>query len=131
VKLKIDGKEYDIEAAMERPTLFLIREMKIRTGYGIKSLMDAGKQFKGKATEEILDDPDLLGAFIAMIWLARRSAGEQLTFEQAGSFDLESAEFVNDAPELPAPGDDLPKAPATDSAPADGRHVQPVPGLSM
>jgi hypothetical protein len=100
MKLKIEGKTYDIGAALERPTLFLVREMKIRTGYGMKSLMEAAEGFEGKSGPEIMDDENLIGALIAMIWLARRTAGEQLTFEEAGSFDMNALEYVED-PELP------------------------------
>jgi hypothetical protein len=121
VKIKIEGKEYDLAAALERPTLFLVREMKIRTGYGMKAIMDAADSFQGKTEEEILDDPDLIGALIAMIWLARRHAGEQLTFEQAGSFDISAMEYIDDP--APAEASDLPKDPATDSAAA----AEPVP----
>jgi hypothetical protein len=134
MKLKIEGTEYDLAAALERPTLFLVREMKIRTGYGIKSIMDAADSFEGKDAEEILDDPDLIGALIAMIWLARRQAGEQLTFEQAGSFDITQLVYEDDAPAPALEADTLPKAadpapvpaPLTDSAPA-AELPQPAP----
>jgi hypothetical protein len=140
MKLSIDGRVLDLQAALERPTLLLVREMKIRTGYGMKSLMQAAESFKGKDGLEILDDPDLTGALIAMIWLARRSEGEQLTFDEAGSFDINALELVEEeppllpaaeipavlplgseqypAPVLPAAGVEIPKAPATDSAAA-------------
>lgn len=116
MKLSIDGRELDLQAALERPTLLLVREMKIRTGYGMKSIMDAAENFKGKDGLEILDDPDLTGALIAMIWLARRTDGEQLTFEEAGSFDINSLQLIEEpAPlagpvELEGPGAPLPKA---------------------
>ena len=124
MKLKIEDKIYDIAAALERPTLFLVREMKIRTGYGMKSLMEAAEGFDGKTGPEIMDDADLLGALIAMIWLARRSAGEQLSFEDAGSFDMNALEYV----EEPAP-DELPGAltdPKEAPAPAPLLQAQAV-----
>lgn len=130
MKLKIEGKEYDLSAALARPTLFQLREMKIRTGYGMKALMEAADAFEGKSPMEIFDDADLLGAFIAMIWLARRQAGEQLTFEQAGSFDLEEMEYIPDEEPEPEPGAELPKAPATDSDPAADAQPAEVPALT-
>ena len=133
MKLSIDGRELDLQAALERPTLLLVREMKIRTGYGMKSIMDAAESFKGKDGLEILDDPDLTGALIAMIWLARRTEGEQLTFEEAGSFDINSLRLVQEpAPlagpvELEGPGVELPKAEAaTDSEAA----VESLPAVA-
>jgi hypothetical protein len=142
MKLSIDGRVLDLEAALSAPTLLLVREMKIRTGYGMKSLMQAADSFRGKDGLEILDDPDLTGALIAMIWLARRSEGEQLTFDEAGSFDINALQLVEDpapAPDLlqaahaaagyvPAPGaaGELPKAPETDSAPA-AAELPPTP----
>ena len=97
MKLNIEGTEYDLTAALERPTLFLLREMKLKTGYGMKSLMEATESFEGKSEEDIIDDPDALGVMIALIWVAKRHAGENITFEQAGSFDLTQMEFIQDA----------------------------------
>jgi hypothetical protein len=131
MKLKIEDKVYDIGAALARPTLFLVREMKIRTGFGMKSLMEAAEGFEGKTGPEIMDDEQLLGALIAMIWLARRSAGEQLTFEEAGSFDMNALEYVEDPDPAELPGAlEGPKETApqpVDSAAAAGRHADGAP----
>ncbi|WP_422934982.1 hypothetical protein [Sinomonas sp. P47F7] len=130
MKFRLNGREYDIEAALQRPTLLMLREMKIRTGYGIKSIRDAAPKFQdlfggaeGLSEEEkedlfmeVVDDPDFLGVFIAVIWLARRHAGENLTFEEAGDFDIDSLEVVDDEPDpKDGPEPDLP-APEPEAA---------------
>ncbi len=130
MKLIIEGKEYDLTAALQRPTLFLVREMKIRTGYGMKSLKEQSARFKGLKEDDFLEDVDLMGAFMAMIWLARRQAGENLSLEAATSFDFNALEWAPDEPEI-APADpaaepaaELPKEAATVSDPA--AEPQPV-----
>jgi len=112
VKIIIEGKEYDLTAALQRPTLFLVREMKIRTGYGMKSLKEQSERFKGLTEDDFLEDADLMGAFMAMIWLARRTAGENLSLEAANSFDFNEMQWAPDEPAI-APADpaaELPKA---------------------
>lgn len=112
MKIIIEGKEYDLTAALQRPTLFLVREMKIRTGYGMKSLKEQSERFKGLTEDDFLEDADLMGAFMAMIWLARRTAGENLSLEAANSFDFNEMQWAPDEPAI-APADpaaELPKA---------------------
>ncbi|MEA5454471.1 hypothetical protein SPF06_07035 [Sinomonas sp. JGH33] len=110
MKFRLRDREYDLQAALERPTLLLLREMKIRTGYGMKAIRDMAPRFQktmgaaeGLTDEqkeelfiEAMDDPDFLGVFIAMIWLARRHAGEQLSFDEAASFEFDELEMVAD-----------------------------------
>lgn len=128
MKIIIEGKEYDLTAALQRPTLFLVREMKIRTGYGMKSLKEQSERFKGLTEDDFLEDADLMGAFMAMIWLARRTAGENLSLEAANSFDFNEMTWAPDeTAEAPAdPAAELPKEAATVSAP----DAEPLPAAA-
>jgi hypothetical protein len=100
MKVKIQGKEYDIEQGMSKVSLTTLFELKSSYGIGMQTLMKTGERFgKIKDNTEILEDLELLNAFRVMVWLARKAAGEKLTLDEANDFPLDTFEFVSDEPE--------------------------------
>jgi hypothetical protein len=100
MKLKIEGKEYDVAQGMAKVSLTTLFELKSKYGIGMAHLMKQGEKFgKIKNNAEILDDLDMLQAFRVMVWLARKHAGEKLTLDEANDFPLDAFEFVNEEDE--------------------------------
>ena len=120
MKLEIAGKQYDIAEGMQRADLYTLFELKSKYGIGIKSMLAAAQRFEEIEDRfAILEDEDLFRTFLAMIWLARRYAGEKLTLEEANSIPLDGLKFVAEE------GDEVadPHQALTVSAQGDERHV--------
>jgi hypothetical protein len=115
VKLLVNGKQYDVEAGMAQADLYSLYELKARYGIGMKSLLEAGTSMEGLDPMDLLEDEKLFQAFLAMIWLARRHAGEKLTLEEANAIPLHELQF------LPEEGEELadPHQAPADSARGD------------
>lgn len=118
MKLKISGTEYDLEMGFKKATLQTLYVLNKDYGVSVKDLEDAGAKFEGKGMVEILSDPELMHALMAMIWMARRYAGEEVTLDESSSFPLVELELSDgDEPEVVAPkeqtvsdpDDDLPR----------------------
>jgi hypothetical protein len=120
MKFVIRGKEYDVVAGLEKATLQTLYVLKVRQGIGMKSLMEQAKKMeKIKDPLDLLEDENTFQVLMAVIWLARKHAGENLTFEEANEFGISELEVVDeddDEPEVLAAEAD-PKA-SPDSAPA-------------
>jgi hypothetical protein len=114
VKLEIDGKQYDLEAGMARSDLYTLFELKSKYGIGMQSMLKAAQRMEGLDPMELLEDAELFQMFLAMIWLARRHAGEKLTLEEAASIPLTELRVVNEEEEVADPAD--PPQALTDSA---------------
>lgn len=102
MKLKISGKEYDIEAGASKVTLQTLYVMQKDYGVNMADLAQTAERFKEcKDPRQLLGNPETLHALLVMIWMARRYAGETMTLEESGSFPLDELEFVGDetAPE--------------------------------
>ena len=99
MKILISGREYDLEAGLQRPSLLTLMELQAKAGVGMKTLMRASREFVGKAPLDIIDDPETLRIFTSIVWLARRVAGDKVTFEEAASVPIDEYEW---APEEPA-----------------------------
>lgn len=119
MKILISGHEYDLEAGLQRPSLLTLMELQAKAGVGMKTLMRTSQQFQGKSPMDIIDDPETLKVFAAIIWLARRVAGEKLTFEEAASVPLDEYEWVNEEPSPEEPAE--PEARPTRARTASGR----------
>lgn len=98
MKILISGIEYDLEAGLQRPSLLTLMELQAKAGVGMKTLMRTSQQFQGKNPLDIIDDPETLKVFASIIWLARRVAGEKITFEDAASVPLDEYEWVEEEP---------------------------------
>lgn len=106
MKLEIEGKQYDLEAGMARADLYTLFELKSKYGIGMQSMLKAAERMKGLDPMALLEDAELFQTFLAMIWLARRHAGEKLTLEESTSIPLtelqviaEEADEVADPPQ--------------------------------
>jgi hypothetical protein len=64
------------------------------------------------STLDLLADDAFLANMIGVIWLARRKAGEDLTYEQAGEVSFSDVSFVNDDDDE----DEAPKGEAVEPA---------------
>lgn len=102
MKILISGKEYDLQAGLQRPSLLTLMELQAKAGVGMKTLMHTSQQFQGKQPLDIIDDPETLKVFASIIWLARKVAGEKITFEDAASVPLDEYEWVEEEPEAAA-----------------------------
>lgn len=98
MKILISGREYDLEAGLQRPSLLTLMELQAKAGVGMKTLMRASREFAGKAPLDIIDDPETLKIFASIIWLARKVAGDKLTFEEAASVPLDEYEWATEEP---------------------------------
>jgi hypothetical protein len=96
VKLEVDGKQYDLEAGMARADLYTLFELKSKYGIGMQSMLKAAERMKGLDPMAMLEDVELFQTFLAMIWLARRHAGERLTLEESTSIPLTELRVVDE-----------------------------------
>lgn len=94
MKLEIDGKQYDLEAGMSHADLYTLFELKSKYGIGMQSMLKAAERMKGLDPMALLDDVELFQTFLAMIWLARRYAGEKHTLEESCSIQLTELKVV-------------------------------------
>jgi hypothetical protein len=119
MKIRISGVEYNA-ALLGQLTLFDILELKRQTGLSVDELQSAFADVDPDNPEAAMRSEDTLVGFGAVIWLARRKAGERLTFEQACDFPLDQLEFVAE------PGDGL-----DDAEPVDPPSPRPDSGLGV
>lgn len=127
MKFMLRGGEtvYDCEAGIEKASLGLLYELKVKTGVGVKQLARM-VQTLGKFEDpmDALSDKDAFRALMIVIWLARRHAGEKLSVEEANDVALNDFILVRDEPEEVEEA--APKATLPDSGP--GASGQPPAG---
>lgn len=117
MKFLIEGREYDLERGLSKASLYTLFELKSKYGIGIKSMALIAKRMdKMTDTIDMLDDEEAFKVFMAVVWLARRYAGEKLTLEEANGMALDSLQIVEDegeeTPDPKAPTVSVPAAPA-------------------
>lgn len=100
--LRIAGAEYDLNDVLGRPSLNDLLYLKLKsrsTDYpkGM-SIVTLGEYLKKLAAitdpRELVDDPDILLALKGVVYLCRRSAGEKVTWDEAGELQLSDLDFV-------------------------------------
>lgn len=97
MKFLIEGREYDMERGLSKASLYTLFELKSKYGIGIKSMAAIAKRIDKLADPtDLLDDKETFEVFLAIVWLARRYAGEKLTLEEANSMPLDSLQIVDD-----------------------------------
>lgn len=95
MKLKISGKLYDVEAGAAKATLQTLLVMQRDYGINMQQLAETAKRMQGiKDPNEVLGDPELLQAFLVMVWLARRHAGEDMTLEESSNVPIDELELI-------------------------------------
>ncbi len=126
--LRIDGKDYSITDALTHPSLYDLHALKLSTGMGLQSLMKATDridEYKGDFMQAF-EESDLLLAFMAIIWLARRCAGERLTMEEANSFPVDEIEMIEEDSDRAGKAAEAAEDAADPTDPAKG--LRPVAG---
>ncbi|MHA7292626.1 hypothetical protein [Arthrobacter sp. HLT1-21] len=118
MKLVIEDKEYNLAEALQKPSLLTLMELQAKAGVGMKSLINGSKKLQGMEALDILDDPEALRIFAAIIWLARKHAGEKITFEESSGVPLDSYKWSMDPEVEEEPAAD-PTGARTDSVRAD------------
>lgn len=106
MKLRIEGNEYRLSALEDMGLLDLLK-IKQQTGKTLEDIKAAGDRMRelgADAGDAVLSDEDLLIAFGIMVWVARRKAGEDITFEQAVDVPFRNLEFIAEL------GDESPEA---------------------
>jgi hypothetical protein len=110
MKLVIGATEYPL-GNINEATLDDLMMLRKQTGLGMKGLREKLQLLdKFDDPEDILDDPDALLAMGALVWLARRKAGEVLTLEQACDFPLHEMQFVEEPDDVAVADDVDPKS---------------------
>lgn len=117
MKLVIDGNTYDIETAITQATLknllAMQRQSKTATGFEV-SLVSIQEMWErvGKLLQDpkfdqrtLIKDADFMVNMAGVMFLARRKAGEELTFDQASdvtwngySIEPDDDEVVEEGP---------------------------------
>lgn len=103
MKVAIKGVAYELVAPVSANMIDLLA-LKKATGLGIDEMQTAGAELsKASAADGIIaalgDEKNLL-TFTATLWLSRRKAGEQVTWDEGCRFSLEDLEFFPEDDEL-------------------------------
>lgn len=120
--LIIQGKAYSVEDAIARPTLNDLVAIKRATGLGAETIVRRMNKLAGMPAADVLDDLELLEAFRAFVWMARRAVGESLTLEEANEFGWDEWSIEFDADEDTEAIDSDPGQPAASGVPAVGER---------
>jgi hypothetical protein len=97
VKLRIRDRNYDHIAAREECTLGDLMDLKRVVGIGKQTLERRLARFRDIGTvEDLFEDDELLEALIALAWLCKRHAGEDVTLAEVESLHYTDLEFVGD-----------------------------------
>lgn len=121
MKFVIDGVEYSDTRAPSLLDLIDLQEQAGITVDDLQSAQDYLKQVKD-SDRSALSDPKALKLVGASLWLARRAAGEQVSFREALAVPLDKIEFIDEEEdEEPAPDPQSPAEPA--GAAADEEDV--------
>ncbi len=117
--LVISGVKYDLADAFARPSLNDLVALKMETGLGMQSLRKGIEEIDqlvgGINSDAFFERPDLMNVLRTLIWLARRGAGETVTFEEASAFPWDEFNVVTEDDEGKTAD---PTSAATGSAPA-------------
>ena len=97
MKLGIDGKAYDLKGALSSPSLNDLHALLLSTGVGVKTLKLRMQRVDDLPDfEDLFEDAELMVALKAVIWLARRKAGERLTIDEANDFGMDTFELIRE-----------------------------------
>jgi hypothetical protein len=132
--LVIQGKEFDVVETLSKPSLNDLFYLKVKTkseefplGVSLKTLA-AGLERMASFTNpmDFIDDAESLLSLRALIFLARRHAGERVTLDSANDVPLDEFSFV------PEDGDEAlfgaspdPQPALTDSAQGGAHRADP------
>ncbi|MGP9031555.1 hypothetical protein ACT17S_00570 [Glutamicibacter mysorens] len=125
MKLIIGDKKYPLKEGIAKASLGDLYVLKIKSGMGIKTIMQTFNGLKGAETHlDFLEDENGIQALRAMIFLCRRAAGEHVDFDEATDMPLSSIGFETEEEDT-AKAD--PKETPKDSAPdAEPQEADPT-----
>lgn len=120
-RINIQGTEYDLTAAVSAAGLGDLFTLKLKTkalGYPVtlRSINHLFSHLAERAKDpefealELLEDEDLLLTLQSLLWLSKRKAGENITFEDAGKIAFTEFHLLADDDEEETAEPD-PKAP--------------------
>lgn len=128
MKFVIDGTEYE-SANLGRLSLWDVKELRRQTGLTVSDIEQAGELLAAFGDDELamLSDERAVDALGAIIWLARFTSGDRVTFEESLQVPIADIGFVGDEVDADAGEAPDPTAPALpDSAAADGEDDEAV-----
>lgn len=141
--LVLPGRRWEITDTLRRPTLNRLRELRKVSGLGMQSIVEgltrrdaiveaqinrvraqieAGQPVEDldvAVSSALSEEPKVLDAMCAFVWLARREAGESISLDDVDDFNPADFKVLTDddqAEQVPVD----PTTPATDSVPAAG-----------
>lgn len=121
MKIVIAGREYP-QPDFDRVTVWQQISFQKETGMTPKDIREMGERVQSMTQEQREDSTDALIVAGIAIWIARASAGEDVTFQQACDIPFSDVQFVAE------PGDEESPDPRP-APPAIGRGVasRPLP----
>lgn len=94
IDLIVSGQSYSLEDTIAKSTLGDLTALKMSTGIGIKTIKDSIIRMAASGSpDDFLDDEIILRSIGALVWLAKRRAGETLTIEQATDVPMGEVQF--------------------------------------
>ncbi|TFD80714.1 hypothetical protein E3T54_02945 [Cryobacterium sp. Sr8] len=110
MNIVISGVAYGLEDSISKATLGDLYLLKVKLGVSVKTIQGTFQKF-GELEDavDLLDDADALLNLQGIIWLSRRKAGEDTSFEDAGAVSFVDLAFEDDDDEAGADVED-PKA---------------------
>jgi hypothetical protein len=114
MKLEVAGVEYDYGTALNKIGLKHLYDMKVQAGIGKRTVVQALDLFdeglraeegqtpaqRESRVQEILEDERILLGLTGLVFICKRFAGEQITFDEAGQFGFGDVRFVADESDL-------------------------------
>lgn len=94
MKIVIAGVAYGLEDSIGKATLGDLYTLKVKSGVSVKTIRDTFASFSDMSDAlDLLDSADALVNLQGVVWLARRKAGESVTFEEAGNISFTELSF--------------------------------------
>jgi len=110
-RLVVGGVEYDLFEAIQEASIRDLILLKKDGGVSVKSIVEAFNALSESADPlDVFDSVDALEAFAGLVFLCKRKAKENVSFEDAASVSFASVKFGDDEDEEEA---DDPKVSST------------------
>lgn len=100
----IDGLHYDLTAAVGGASLNSLRELKKAHGITVPTINANFQKIITAASSEdpdlLLEDDEFIDNMIAIVWLTKRKAGQDITWDQAGESSFGEMRLLDDEVEV-------------------------------
>ena len=118
MKLVIRGVRYPFEDLFNEPSVGQALRIVRATGLSLEEIRSRfGEMIQVGDDLKVKADPRLLEGFIALMWLARSAAGEDITFQEASEFKWSEWSVELDPDDVKAAEPENPTSARTDSVP--------------